>query len=104
MPRLRQLVLLKPGQGEPAPMGTLHEVRSTLERYNTSGDGTGPDAGGVEVLHGPGFTCEVALAQPTVRQVLVNLLDEDIAWPVLSRLCKAEQWKMMDVESGRMFG
>lgn len=104
MPRLRQLVLLKPGSGGPAPLGPLRDVRATLERYNTAGDGTGADAGGVETLHGPGFTCEVATGQPSVQQVLVNLLDEDIAWPVLSRLCKAEHWKMMDVESGRMFG
>lgn len=104
MPKRRQLVLMSPGTGAPAVLGPLKDVRKTFERYNTSGDGTGADAGGVETMHGPGFTCEVATGQPVVQQVLVNLLDEDIAWPVLSRLCKAEKWKMMDVESGRMFG
>ncbi|MBM4107811.1 MAG: hypothetical protein FJ255_03210 [Phycisphaerae bacterium] len=104
MPRRRQLVLMNPSDGGPATLGALKDLRATLGRYNTGGDGTGPDAGGVEILHGPGFTCEVATAQPVVQQVLVSLLDEDIAWPVLSRLCKAEKWKMMDVETGRMFG
>jgi hypothetical protein len=104
MGRLRQLVLVNPGDGGTEPLGTLPEVRATFERFNTSGDGTGADAGGVEVLHGPGFTCEVATGLPAVRQVLVHLLDEDLAWPVLSRLCKSRRWKMMDVETGRMFG
>jgi predicted dinucleotide-binding enzyme len=56
------------------------------------------------LLHGPGMIVELATAQDPVQQAMVTVTDDDIAWPVLSRLCKAVGWKMVDVETGRMFG
>ena len=35
---------------------------------------------------------------------MVTVTDGDFAWLVLSRICRTNQWKMMDPESGRMFG
>jgi hypothetical protein len=106
MPRRRQLVLVKPAEkpGDSAPLGSVRQVRDTLGRFNTASDGSIDPAGGLEVLHGPGLTCELASAVEPVKQVLVTVTDEDIAWPVLSRLCKAAQWKMMDIDTGRTFG
>lgn len=87
------------------PLGTPKEVREILAQYNTAPDGSPRSSSlGTEVLHGPGLVVELATNTSEVQQALVTVTDDDIAWPVLSRLCKAAGWKMMDVESGRVFG
>ncbi len=120
MAKKRSLILLKPGpsgsDGMP-PLGTLREVRNALGHCNISPDGSGPHGYGERlgtcVFHGPGMVLEVALTEdptanrgagPDVRQVLVSVTDEDFAFPVLMRLCKLNQWQMMDPDSGRTFG
>ncbi|MBL8887886.1 MAG: hypothetical protein JNK16_14615 [Phycisphaerales bacterium] len=91
--------------GQGAPMGTVKEVKEILAVYNTAPDGSPRSASlGTEVLHGPGLIIELPINQEEVTQALVTVLDDDIAWPVLSRVCKAVAWKMMDVETGRVFG
>ncbi|MBL8877043.1 MAG: hypothetical protein JNM86_14710 [Phycisphaerae bacterium] len=91
--------------GQGAPMGTVKEVKEILAVYNTAPDGSPRSASlGTEVLHGPGLIIELPINQDEVTQALVTVLDDDIAWPVLSRVCKAVAWKMMDVETGRVFG
>lgn len=108
--RKRQLVLMGAvtaeagsGGGMP-PLGTLKEVFKTLADFNTSTDGS-PDKGtGTRLLHGPGFVIEVATALDPVSQGIVTINDEDIALPVLFRLCRFVGWRMMDMESGRTFG
>ncbi|MBX3381349.1 MAG: hypothetical protein KF805_14735 [Phycisphaeraceae bacterium] len=87
------------------PIGTISEVKEVLAHYNTAPDGSPRSASlGTEVLHGPGLIIELPTNQDEVTQALVTVIDDDIAWPVLSRLCKAAGWKMMDVETGRVFG
>ena len=107
MAKRRQLVLMKNNRGkaaEMAPMGSLKEVARTLAAFNTAGDGSPTSASrGTEVLHGPGMVVEVPLGVDTVTQAMVSLLDEDIAWPVLVRICKSADWKMVDIESGQTF-
>ena len=39
-----------------------------------------------------------------VMQVAISMTEEDVAWPVIMRICKRLGWKMMDPSSGRMFG
>ena len=93
------------GPAPTGPLGTVKEVRESLARFNTAGDGSSRSASlGTELLHGPGMIVELATAQDPVQQAMVTVTDDDIAWPVLSRLCKAAGWKMVDVETGRMFG
>jgi len=87
------------------PLGTPEEIRETLARSNTAPDGSPRTASlGTEILHGPGLIIELPTNQAEVSQALVTVTDDDIAWPVLSRLCKAAGWKMVDVDSGRVFG
>ncbi|MBX3388207.1 MAG: hypothetical protein KF691_01985 [Phycisphaeraceae bacterium] len=91
--------------GSNGPMGTVKEVKEVLAHYNTAPDGSPRSASlGTEMLHGPGLVVELPVNQEEVTQALVTVIDDDIAWPVLSRLCKAAGWKMMDVETGRVFG
>lgn len=94
-----------------APLGTLSQLRAALGQCNVSSDGSGPmgmgERLGVGVLFGPGMVMEVPLsgaeANPDIAQVLVSVTDEDFAWPVLLRICRANTWKLMDPDSGRTF-
>lgn len=86
------------------PLGTRGEVEATLSRYNTSRDGSVSRAMGTVVLHGPGMTVEVPTTTDVVTQMIASVHDEDIAWPVLARVCRECEWQMMDMESGRVFG
>ena len=118
MARKRTIVLMKPAPGAPAtggggmePMGTFGEVAATVANFNVSPDGSGPkgygSALGMLVLFGPGFVLEIpgdGSPKAEVAQILATVTDEDFAWPVLSRMCKANGWRMMDPDTGRSFG
>jgi len=109
----RSLILIRPdpeasrGGAEPpalAPLGSLEEVVDALGRFNTAGDGSEGQNLGTLFLYGPGLVAEIPAGLDSVSQVLVSVHDDEIAWPVLSRLCKARSWKMMDPVTGRTFG
>jgi hypothetical protein len=101
----RQIVLTgKVEGGESPPLGSLREVLETLSRFNTAPDGGARNGAPTAILHGPGMVIELPTAVEEIRQALVTLLDEDMAWPVLTRLCQTLSWRMMDPESGRSFG
>jgi hypothetical protein len=59
---------------------------------------------GTRVLYGPGFVLEYAAGHDRLSQLMVSCNEPDIAWPVLSRMCRANGWKMQDAESGQVFG
>ena len=85
------------------PLGTYDEVVEALERYNTSPDGSAESVG---VLYGPGFTVQLPFVDRSdpVMQVLVSIEEDGSAWPVLTRICKGLNWKMLDPSTGRTFG
>ncbi|MFM9997223.1 MAG: hypothetical protein ACKVU4_15650 [Phycisphaerales bacterium] len=86
------------------PLGSLDEVLQAFARCNTAPDGGPKKRGGSEVLYGPGMVVDVPTFGPDVTQAMVSVSDDDIAFPVLQRLCKATGWRMVDLESGRAFG
>lgn len=115
MAKKRTVILLKsgPAPGAIEPLGSLSSLRAALANFNVAPDGSGPrgmgERLGTGVFFGPGMVMEVPLGaddppDPDIAQVLVSVTDEDFAWPVLMRICKANQWKMMDPDSGRTFG
>jgi hypothetical protein len=85
------------------PLGTYDEVVESLEGYNTSPDGSAESVG---VLYGPGFTVQLPFVdrKDPVMQVLVSIEEDGSAWPVLTRICKGLNWKMLDPATGRTFG
>ena len=98
--------------GEMAALGTPEDVVAAFGRVNTATDklgsvggngGRGGAASGVLKLHGPGLTAEVPTTNDLVQQALVTISDDDYAFAVLTKLCKAQGWAMMDPESGRTF-
>lgn len=106
MPRQRQLVLIadadQSGGSSPA-LGVKARVLETLARFNTAPDGS-PEAD--SITYGPGMLVELPMTGDgdPINQALVTVLDEDIAWPVLSRLCRDAGWRLMDPDTGRTFG
>jgi hypothetical protein len=85
------------------PLGTVREIAAIMARFNLAPDGTPTTS---NVYYGPGVIAQLPFLGPDdpVQQVLVSLVEDDVAWPVLIRLCKSVGWKMMDPESGRTFG
>jgi len=105
--RKRQLVLTKSAKtartGELPSMGARREVIAALARFNTAPDGATRNTG-MDVLYGPGMILEIPATNDEVAQAMVTVTDEDIALPVLLRLCKTLGYAMVDLESGRSFG
>jgi hypothetical protein len=104
---------LPPDEGEPAStrpsalsmvaLGRFVEVERMLRPFNIAPDGS-PTAMGV--LWGPGITIQMPMVDrdDPVMQLMVSLNDETIAWPVLERVCRVLKWKMMDPNTGAVFG
>lgn len=87
------------------PLGSYSQVIDALSGYNTAPDGSRlPDAFGL--LHGPGFLVQLPMVGPQdpVSQIAVSIHEDEIAWPVLTRVCRRLGWLMMDPGSGRTFG
>lgn len=105
----RQLVLFQPKDPADAgagvlPMGSEGEFIAALAPFNTAPDGSPPRGVGTQVLHGPGIVIEYADTQDQINQAMLTVIDQEIAWPVLVRLCRSLGWKMQDIESGQVFG
>jgi len=85
-------------------LGTPKEVCRALAEFNTGADGSETKRLGTLVLHGPGYTVEYASGHDELMQAMVVVNNMDFAWPVLSKICRANGWKMQDTESGQVFG
>lgn len=82
--------------GELAPIAPRAElVRQLLDRN------TGPEREGDDVLYGPGIEIQLPPGQDPIRQMILLITDEDIAWTVILRLARELKWKISDPYSGR---
>lgn len=90
--------------GAARPLGTRREVAEQLACFNTGPDGAASANAGTEFLYGPGMTIEIPTSSETVNQAIASISDDEIALPVLMCMCKKLAWKLMDIESGRVFG
>lgn len=99
----RQIIILKLGPttgDEPAPqlsLGTRAEVFAALAQFNTYPDT--PE--GKEFLYGPGIVVSLPPGEDEVMQLLISVVEEDIAWAVVMRICTRMNWALMDPDSGR---
>lgn len=94
----QQLVILSSETGDDgglAPIGRRSEIIERLSGFNTA-----PEREGSMVLHGPGIRIEFADEDP-VRQMLLTVVEEEIAWQVILRIARALGWKLLDPTSGR---
>jgi len=80
-----------------APLGARSQLVRDLSRFNTAPEAKGDD----EVLYGPGIRLELPPGQDPVHQMLLTVIEDEIASLVIMRLAKTFDWKIVDTESGR---
>ncbi|MBT4530029.1 MAG: hypothetical protein HOC27_02385 [Phycisphaerae bacterium] len=81
--------------GQRLSLGTRDEIVHSLSKFNTRAETEGGDA-----LWGPGIKIELPPDNP-VQQMLLHIVEEEIAWLPIVRLAKHFDWSVMDIESGR---
>lgn len=79
-----------------APIGTAEEIVARLADFNT-----GPERAGGEILFGPGIRIELPPNEDPVRQMLMTVEEEEIAWMVIMRIAKFLEWRILDPTTGR---
>lgn len=77
------------------PLGSRDEILERLAGLNTA-----PAQAGEDILYGPGIRIELPPGDP-VSQMLMTVVEEEIAWQVIMRLAKDMQWKLRDMATGR---
>lgn len=97
----RQFVILS---RQPAPDGQMPELgkRDDIVR-GLAHCNTAPDVPGGDVLYGPGLEFELPPGQDPVRQMLMTISDDDIAWILVVRIAREFGWKVLDPQTGREF-
>jgi len=77
------------------PIGPRREILDGLARHNTA-----PECNGEDVLYGPGIRIELPPGDP-VTQMLLTIVEDEIAWLVIMRLARELRWRLLDPVSGR---
>ena len=61
---------------------------------------TAPEQAGQSVLYGPGIRLEMNPNEDPVKQMILTIVEEEIAWLVIARMAHSLQWRIIDVETG----
>lgn len=78
------------------PIGSREEIVNLLANFNTA-----PENDDVDVLYGPGIRIELPPDQDPVPQMVLSVIEDEIAWLVIMRLTKELKWKILDPITGR---
>ena len=81
--------------GNRVPLGNRNEIVESLSRFNTLAEVEGGD-----MLWGPGIRIELP-PDDVVQQMLLHIVEEEIAWLPIVRLAKQFDWSVTDIETGR---
>tara|TARA_B100000959_G_scaffold285392_1_gene360003 strand:+ start:1836 stop:2141 length:306 start_codon:yes stop_codon:yes gene_type:complete len=82
--------------GQRTPLGSRADIVESLSHFNTMAE-----ADGGETLWGPGIRIELPPDEDPVQQMLLHIVEEEIAWLPIVRLAKQFDWSVMDIETGR---
>jgi|TARA_B100000959_G_scaffold262204_1_gene300406 hypothetical protein len=82
--------------GTRVPLGNRQEIIDDLGRFNTA-----TEVDGGNVLWGPGIRIELPPDEEKIQQMLLFIVEEEIAWLPIVRLAKQFDWSVMDIETGR---
>ena len=82
--------------GQRVSLGSRKEIVDSLAQFNTIAEVEGGD-----VLWGPGIRIELPPNDGPVLQMLLYIVEEEIAWLPIVRLAKRFDWLVMDIETGR---
>jgi len=77
-------------------LGSREEILSSLAEYNTM-----PEREGDDMLWGPGIRIELPPTEGDVQQMLLHIVEEEIAWFPIVRLARQFNWSVTDIETGR---
>ncbi len=77
-------------------LGTREYILSSLASYNTM-----PEKEGDDLLWGPGIRIELPPTEGDVQQMLLHIVEEEIAWFPIVRLARQFNWSVTDIETGR---
>ena len=81
---------------ERTSLGTRETILSSLAEYNTM-----PEKEGDDMLWGPGIRIELPPTEGDVHQMLLHIVEEEIAWFPIVRLARQFNWSVTDIETGR---
>jgi len=83
------------------PIGRRSELLAELAPFNIAPEREGD----LEVLYGPGIRLDFppvgGKGAEGISQMLLTIIEEEIAWLVIMRLAKKFDWKIVDTSSGR---
>ncbi len=82
--------------GSRTPIGNRKEIVDSLSHFNTL-----PEVEGGDMLWGPGIRIELPPDEDPIQQMLLYIVEEEIAWLPIVRLAKHFDWSVMDIETGR---
>ena len=94
----RQFVILSLDPANGASLGRRAEIYEKLARLNTM-----PEREGEDVVHGPGINIQFPPGDDP-EQLLLTIVEEEIAWQVMPRVLKELGWKLLDPTTGRELG
>ena len=97
----RQFVIMSrqpASDGQLPPLSTRRELLEGLAGCNTA-----PEREGEDTCFGPGLELHLPPGQDPVRQMLMTISDDDIAWIAIINMAKKLGWKILDPQSGREF-
>ena len=95
----QQLVILSRAESSGdglASLGDRTEIVRKLAVRNTAPEREDR----ADLLFGPGIRIELPPGEP-VTQMLVTIIEEEIAWQVVMRLARELEWKLLDPATGR---
>ena len=84
--------------GQRVPLGSRSEIIESLARCNTIAEVEGGDD-----LWGPGIRIELPPNTDPVAQMLLVIVEEEIAWMPIEKLAKQFDWSVMDIDTGREY-
>ena len=82
--------------GQRMPLGMRSEIVDSLSNFNTMAEIEGGDT-----LWGPGIKIELPPEEDPIHQMLLYIIEEEIAWLPIVRLAKQFDWSVTDIETGR---
>ncbi|MBC8309581.1 MAG: hypothetical protein ISR75_00655 [Phycisphaerales bacterium] len=82
--------------GTRVPLGNRQEIVDSLGKFNTAAEIPGGN-----VLWGPGIRIELPPDEGEIQQMLLFIVEDEIAWLPIVRLAKQFDWSVMDIETGR---
>ena len=79
-----------------APIGSRREIIDQLSRLNTA-----PERDGEDALFGPGIRIDLTPGRDPIEQMLLTVIEEEIAFLVIMRISRICSWRILDPETGR---